>query len=166
MKTESFSGAFWLLAALSVASVPGTAHAQSCGVTVDAERELLIRDVSVVDDARASGDGVWSFKHLMEAMAPSPEAAPEMVEGMFRSLSEEQVVNGLAIAPRPNVDERVLAPWPRDAAGALDLSQAPVRLLAILNRLDLRDLSRGQAGEGRSSCSACSTARATLCSSR
>ena len=149
MKLESFAGAFWMLAAVGAGAVPRAAHAQSCDVTVDAERELLIRDVSVVDDARASGDGVWSFKHLMEAMAPSPEAAPEMVERMFQSLIEEQVVNGLAIAPRPNVDERVLTPWPRDAAGALDLSQAPVRLLAILNRLDLRDLSKGQAGEGR-----------------
>lgn len=149
MKLESFTGAFWVLAALSAAAVPRAAHAQSCGVTVDAERELLIRDVSVVDDARASGDGVWSFKHLMESMAPSPDTAPEMVERMLRSLTEEQVVNGLVLAPRPDIDERVLTPWPRDAAGALDLSQAPVRLLAILNRLDLRDLSKGQAGEGR-----------------
>jgi hypothetical protein len=149
MKIESHFCALGLLAVLTAANVPGTALAQSCEVTVDADRELLIRDVGVVDDPRASGNGVWSFQHLMEAMAPSPEAAPDMVERLFRSFFEEQVVNGLAIAPRPNVEERVLAPWPRDAAGALDLSQAPVRLLAIVNRLDLRDLSRGQAGEGR-----------------
>jgi len=149
MKLESHTCAFWMLAALSVAAVPRAAHAQSCDVAVNAERELLIRDVGVVDDARASGAGVWSFAHLMEAMAPSPELAPEMVERVLRSLTQEQVVNGLTVAPRPNIDERVLTPWPRDAAGALDLSQAPVRLLAILNRLDLRDLSKGQAGEGR-----------------
>jgi hypothetical protein len=46
------------------------------------------------------------------------------------------------------MQDLLLADWPR-VDGALDLSQAPMRLLAIVNRLDLRDLSKGQAGEGR-----------------
>jgi hypothetical protein len=44
---------------------------------------------------------------------------------------------------------RVLAAWPRTADGALDLAQAPFRLQAIVNRLDLRNLGHGDAGEGR-----------------
>jgi hypothetical protein len=43
----------------------------------------------------------------------------------------------------------VLDFWPRTADGALDLAQAPLRLQAIVNRFDLRDLSHGDAGEGR-----------------
>jgi hypothetical protein len=47
------------------------------------------------------------------------------------------------------MDSAVLTPWPRTAAGKLDLARAPMRLLAIANRLDLRDLARGRGGEGR-----------------
>ena len=44
----------------------------------------------------------------------------------------------------------VTRPW-LDASGGprLDLTRAPFRLLAIVNRMDLADLSRGSAGEGR-----------------
>jgi hypothetical protein len=43
----------------------------------------------------------------------------------------------------------VLQPWPRGMDGKLQLSRAPMRLLAIVNRLDLKDLAKGKAGEGR-----------------
>jgi hypothetical protein len=43
----------------------------------------------------------------------------------------------------------VLDAWPRTADGALDLARAPLRLQAIVNRFDLRDLAAGDAGEGR-----------------
>src|SRR5262249_51208324 len=43
----------------------------------------------------------------------------------------------------------VLDPWPRTPDGEIDLDRAPLELLAIVNRIDLRDLDKGQAGEGR-----------------
>jgi hypothetical protein len=43
----------------------------------------------------------------------------------------------------------ILDAWPRSDGGALDLDRAPVTLQAIVNRLDVRDLSVGSAGEGR-----------------
>jgi hypothetical protein len=43
----------------------------------------------------------------------------------------------------------VLAHWPRTADGKLDLGNAPLRLQAIVNRFDLRNLANGDGGEGR-----------------
>jgi hypothetical protein len=43
----------------------------------------------------------------------------------------------------------VLDNFPRLPDGSLDLDRAPLRLLAIVNRLDLRNLAAGNAGEGR-----------------
>jgi hypothetical protein len=71
-----------------------------------------------------------------------------MVEEMLGSLASDQVVNGFTLAARPGI-EFVLGDWPRAADGSLDLAQAPMRLLAIVNRFDLRNLDAGDAGEAR-----------------
>jgi hypothetical protein len=42
----------------------------------------------------------------------------------------------------------LLDAWPRMADGRLDLDHAPVRLKAIVNRIDLRDVDHGNAGGG------------------
>ena len=44
---------------------------------------------------------------------------------------------------------RILDNWPRTPDGKLDLAQPPLRLQAIVNRFDLRNLAAGDAGEGR-----------------
>ncbi|HSR95894.1 MAG TPA: LamG domain-containing protein, partial [Kofleriaceae bacterium] len=128
------------------------------GCHVSSQRELMIIDPSVVDDGvrtsfdPASSDsrnGVWTFKHLIEAMAPSPDAAPSMVETILAGFTRAQVINGFTVEARPGMHSLVLDRWPRTPDGALDLAQAPLRLLAIVNRFDLRDLSHGDAGEGR-----------------
>jgi hypothetical protein len=124
------------------------------GCHVSKSRELLINDPSVVaDPIRAlsggpAGDpraGVWSFKHLVEGMASTPADAPALVEDMLRSYTTPQVINGFIVAPRPNMS--VLDTWPRTPDGRLDLSRAPLRLQAIVSRLDLRELARGDAGQ-------------------
>jgi hypothetical protein len=121
-------------------------------------KELMIRAVSVVDDPVRTGfsapasdarRGVWTFKHLMEQLAPTPQQAPALAEAVFRSFTEPQTVNGFRIEARDRMQPLILEPWPRDASGQLDLAQAPVRLLAIVNRVDLRNLDQGHAGEGR-----------------
>jgi cytochrome c553 len=47
------------------------------------------------------------------------------------------------------VKAQILDTWPRLPGGALDLRAAPFRLLAVVDRLDLRNLADGDAGEGR-----------------
>jgi hypothetical protein len=117
--------------------------------TVDTKRELMITDLRVVEDpTRTTNNGVWTFRHLMEAMAPTVARAPELAEGLFRSWLVDQTVNGFSTPARTGIQSLVLDPWPR-INGRLDLDRAPLRLLAIVNRLDVRDLSKGKAGEGR-----------------
>lgn len=134
----------------------------------DKGKELMINAVSVVDDARATGLGPWSFGGLVSQMVPANpsnpqaalDAAADMVEAMFRtwdrstlanktSGSTPVVVNGQTLEQRSAVIANVLNNWPKTASGKLDLSKSPMRLAAIVNRLDQRDLSKGSAGEGR-----------------
>jgi hypothetical protein len=128
------------------------------GCQVFSRRELMIRDVSVVDDpvrttfnpaSSDSRNGVWTFKHLMEALAPTPEQAPALAEAVFDSFTTPQTINGFRVEARPGLRPLVISQWPRNAGGQLDLAQAPMRLLAIVNRMDLRFLDNGNAGEGR-----------------
>jgi len=93
-------------------------------------------------------NGVWTFKHLMEAIAPTPADAPAMVESVMTSMLSPQTINGFTVAVRPGM-QSVMNAWPRTPGGALDLARAPLRLQAIVNRFDLRDLANGDAGEGR-----------------
>jgi Concanavalin A-like lectin/glucanases superfamily len=132
--------------------------AEPAGCHVSTSRELMIKKLSVVDDPirttsfGAPGDprsGVWTFKHLVESMAPTPADAPAMVEEMLATFTTQQTVNGFTITPRPGMQSLILDQWPRTPDGALDLAQAPLRLQAIVNRFDLRDLGAGDAGEAR-----------------
>jgi len=128
------------------------------GCHVITSRELMITATSVVDDPirtvfnPSSGDarnGMWTFKHLMENMAPTPADAPAMVETMLTGFTTDQAVSGFTIQARPFMQSLILDSWPRTGDGALDLSRAPLRLLAIANRFDLRDPDHGDAGEAR-----------------
>ncbi|HEU4726404.1 MAG TPA: LamG domain-containing protein [Kofleriaceae bacterium] len=132
--------------------------ASTDGCQISTARELMITDVSVVDDpVRTAFDpgssdprnGAWTFKRLMEDMAPSAADAPAMVEAVITSFTRTQTINGFTIAPRPGMDPQILSVWPRTPDGKLDLAQAPLRLQAIVNRFDLRNLANGDGGEGR-----------------
>jgi len=116
--------------------------------TVRPRRELEIRDVSVVDDpVRTGPGGAWTFGKLMENMAPTPEQAPAMVEAMLSSFLSQQTVNGFTLPPRAGAQQVLDSMRGKD--GKLDLSQQAFRLLAIVNRIDLNDVSASTAGEGR-----------------
>jgi hypothetical protein len=119
-----------------------------CSADVNETKELMITDLRVVEDARATGNGVWTFKHLMESMAPTAAQAPEMVRQLFSTWLTDQTINAQTVPARPGMADLVLNPW-LNGGTTLDLSRAPLRLLAIVNRVDLRNLSQGKAGEGR-----------------
>src|SRR5262249_18365397 len=149
-------------------AVPGTATivfadsvelavAEPADCQVSVPRALMITDLSVVEDPVRSGfadptdprTGAWTFKHLVEEMAPTPADAPAMVEAMLASFGATRTINGFSVPPRPGMASQILDSWPRLPGGELDLRAAPVRLLAIVNRFDLRNLAHGDAGEGR-----------------
>ena len=131
---------------------------EPAGCHVSTPRELMIKNVSVVDDPVRTTfepksvdprNGVWTFKHLVESMAPTPADAPAMVEAMLTTFAEPQTINGFTVDIRKGMRAFILDGWPRTSDGALDLAQAPFRLLAVVNRFDLRNLGNGDAGEGR-----------------
>ena len=118
--------------------------------SVRSRRELSIRDLSVVEDpVRTAPGGAWTFGHLMENMAPTAAGAPAMVESLLDTWLTDQTVNGFSVPARPAMQDVVLSTFPRNPDGSLDLTQAPFRLLAIVNRIDLVDVANGSAGEGR-----------------
>jgi hypothetical protein len=132
--------------------------AEPTGCFVRTSREIFVKDLSVIEDPlRTTSDGppedprtgAWTFARLMEDMAPTPADAPAMVEEMFTTWLSDQVVNGFTLPARPSIQQVVLDEWPRSADGSLDLQQAPLLLLGIVNRIDVRNLAEGHAGEGR-----------------
>jgi hypothetical protein len=143
-------------------------------VSIDPARELVITDVSVVDDAlsttwvpdRSDGDpeGAWSFGRLVDGMVGprmrTPWGRSQFVLHWLRSWERDQVVNGFRVPARPKMRAQVTEPW-RQASGCagpdvlctLDFTKAPLRLLAIVYRPDLRRVPVGRvgghAGQGR-----------------
>ena len=70
-----------------------------------------------------------------------------MVEAMLSSFLSQQTVNSFTLPPRSGA-QQVLDSM-RGPNGQLDLSRQAFRLLAIVNRIDLNDVSASTAGEGR-----------------
>lgn len=133
---------------------------------VDPARELFITDLSVVQDPTRTFDvcnnvgnpnGAWTFKTLMTDMANQPLTGLDpavFVENWVRTWQVNHTINTFGVPARPNIGPQVLNNWPRLANGRLDLDRSPFRLLAIVNRVDLRGNpvyggSGGNAGEGR-----------------
>jgi hypothetical protein len=118
--------------------------------TVDPERELLIRHVSVVEDPLRTYEpcngtgtpmGAWTFGKLMTEIANQPVTGipPEvLVEVWVNHWMSDLSINGFTVRGRPVGAQALLDRWPRNAYGKLDLSRSPFRLLAIVNRQDLR----------------------------
>lgn len=128
-----------------------------CPITVNADAELMIRNLAVVEDPLRTNwtgslanpsDGAWHFGRLMTTMAGTND--PELfVRNWLGQWDSPRLVNGINVNPRP-MNAVVTQPWLAASGGTrLDLTRAPFRLLAIVNRMDLRNLSRGSAGEGR-----------------
>jgi hypothetical protein len=120
------------------------------GCFVRTKRELMITNTSVVDDpVRTQPGGAWTFGNLIRNMAPTPADAPALAEQLLKTWLTDQTVNGFTIPARPAMQQTVLDQFPRMPDGSLDIDHAPLRLLAIVNRFDLRNLAAGNAGEGR-----------------
>ncbi|HVY25403.1 MAG TPA: CARDB domain-containing protein [Polyangiaceae bacterium] len=133
----------------------GTSQAElvvgSCNANVEPLRSIEIVHPSIVNDARSSNatDGVWSFRRQIENMAPSSAASDTdaFLRGIFESWQTENFVNGA----RQDIRNSAAAMDRFTIAGSsprqFNLANAPFKLIAVANRLDLRNNT--QAGEGR-----------------
>ena len=107
-------------------------------------RELFITDPKVVDDARAKYPGPWSFGGLVNELVGEGKAGACM-RAWLETWVLKQTVNGFDVPARPGIMAKVIEPWQkRDGfdpkAGTPwmpKLENAPFRLLAIVNRMDL-----------------------------
>lgn len=130
-------------------------------ITVIPARELLITHLSVVEDpvrtkwpwgSPVGPQAAWTFGRLMEKMAGGQNASQFCLEWL-QKWGQDQVVNGYTAPARPAIQTLVIDPWLQASGGQkLNLRIAPFRLLAIVNRLDLRSKSASgaiSAGEAR-----------------
>lgn len=133
---------------------------------VDVGRSLMITDPGVLTDPIRTFNpctgvgtpmGKWTFGHLMEEMANTPSTgvpASTFVMNWLNQWMTNQTVNTLTVGMRPQIQSVIIQPWLTASGGAtLDLAKAPFRLVAIVNRVDLRQNAvyggGGNAGEAR-----------------
>jgi len=130
---------------------------------------VLVNAPSVVEDPTRTYDpcsnsgtkmGPWTFGFLMTQLANTPStgvSAPRFVLNWLLTYTKKQSVNKDSLDIRPKM-AAFIHNWLVNSSGltdsTLDLSIAPFRLMAIVNRLDLRANtgylgSGGNAGEGR-----------------
>jgi hypothetical protein len=127
---------------------------------INADAELLIRQLSVVEDpARTQNKcdpsivpagqlGTWSFGRIMRDLAGANDPS-DFIVAWLNTFTINQTINGDEVRLRPTMADFIANSWPRLANGKLDLSRPPFRLLAVVYRPDLRNRDRSQAGEGR-----------------
>ncbi|MDB4937281.1 MAG: hypothetical protein JWP87_4253 [Labilithrix sp.] len=134
-------------------STPSSADgaAPTCDVKLDRWKELLVINRSVLLDRRAKNDvagAPWSFRTRLEELAGSPDDAPALAAAWLDEWKTRTSVgaDGAPVTPRPAVEDVLLAPWRYDASAPLAVDRAPFRLVAIANRLDLRENPLGCEG--------------------
>ena len=138
-----------------VAESVGTTHEElsvgGCSANVEPLRSIEIVHPNIVNDARSSNatDGPWSFRRLIENMAPSANAVDTdpFVRGIFESFNSVQTVNGAVTEVRNSVSTMDRFTIPGTSPRQFNLANAPFQLIAVASRLDLR--SATTAGEGR-----------------
>jgi hypothetical protein len=117
------------------------------GSNVQPRHEMMITALPIVEDpTRTTGCGAWTFCALMTALAGNQDPA-QFTENLFDLFRVTQNIGDDVVAPSAHVPNKLFAAWPRQSNGRLDLTQSPLRLLAIVNRADL--VRPGDAGEAR-----------------
>ena len=133
------------------ASLSGSAFAQRPpGRKVNVESQLMITDLRVVEDPirtnpRSGPNATWTFKYLIENMAGKQDPS-DFAMLWLQQWETDRLVNGHIAPARPGIRALVIDPWLKASGGRrLDLAKAPFKLLAIVNRMDLRAHDGGQA---------------------
>lgn len=134
-----------------------TAAAVVLGTNNFQERVLVIRNTAVVQDpartwnpctGAGNANGVWTFNHLMTQMANQPATGidpADFADQWLRHWLANQPINGDNVLSRAQMNS-LLTQWPKQPNGKLDLTRSPMRLLAIMPRVDLRRTTGGGGG--------------------
>jgi len=135
--------------------------------SVRSDRELLVTSEVVIADERAAPGGPWHFASLVRELLPAGATDAEVsdaVLGWLASYGQDQTLTPDPARPassdnparylpkRAGPWAEIAVPWLGASGGqTLDLAKAPFKLLAIVNRMDVRDPAQCQsaAGEGR-----------------
>lgn len=145
------------------------ATATCSSVAVDRFKELMIVEESVVSDPRSRNevDGPWSFRHQIESITPAGADKSRFILSWLENWVTTTELNGFKTDLEPrneDMNARLVCPWLRQTASngcdnvcktctarELDLTKAPFRLRAIVNRTDLRSRpdTESKAGEAR-----------------
>lgn len=134
-----------------LSNLPGASHGSPFQ-----DKVLMITDLGVVQDLSRTFDpctggnpnGVWTFKHLITEMANQSASGIDpavFAEQWLQHWLSPQTINSFTVPARPNMS-MILGAWPRKFDGTLDLDQSPLRLLAIVSRLDLATVRGGGTG--------------------
>ncbi len=130
-------------------------------VTVKKENSLMVTDKAVVEDTTrtfnpcngiGNPNGAWAFPHLITEMTGASGVAPkDFLLKWLETWTINQVVNEDTILLRAQINQ-IITTWKNASGGTFDIKFAPFKLLAIVNRVDLRGNSGygfGNPGEGR-----------------
>jgi hypothetical protein len=123
-------------------------------VVEDSSRTLETCTVTQPNSYPAPGTYSWSFGYLMTQIAKGqgvtdPVAISNAVLNLFKTWETTQDLGGgtTPLLARPLIDQYIINPWMANTAaagksgvGPVDLNLAPFRLLAIVNRIDQRDV--------------------------
>lgn len=140
-----------------------TANNVTPGTNQFQERVLMIRTPAVVQDPQrtwnpctgtGNQDGVWTFKHLMTEMANQPLTGIDpafFVEDWLSTWTDNPgpTINGTTVSTRTQM-QSLIDQW-KGGARRLDLRRAPLRLLAIVPRVDLATTTGGGGYSGSAS---------------
>jgi hypothetical protein len=143
----------------------------SCnGVPIQRFKELTVVDPAVISDARSLNgpNGVWSFRHALEGIVPEAVDTSAFIRAWLDDWVTTTEVNGFKTdreSRAAGMKTILMCPWllstPENQCDnicetcpggqKLDLAKAPFRLVAIVNRTDLRTRpdSASPAGESR-----------------
>lgn len=112
----------------------------ACTAEVDRAKELLVVDRAVLEsrDARCDVAGAaFSFRSRIEELAAGADAA-RFTLAWLGTWTTVTSVSGAPVTARPAANDVLSAPW-RALRVEASIADAPFRLIAIANRLDLTD---------------------------
>lgn len=131
------------------------------GYPIIKKKSLLVTDLHVLQDQARTWDpampnagnpqGEWTFHHLVSGLANGHLETGRLVRLWLETLTVPQPMGAHTAAPR-DADrvQAILDHWPKISGSAtlLDTQKAPFRLLAIVNRFDLRESTAYGGGSG------------------